>query len=340
MLNFLVALSIITNTLVVKVTNGTDESKPLKNITVSVVGFDTTNDIKFSKSVTPKNGLAVLKKVNPNLFYQAEVNYQGVSYFSDVGQFKDDTLTLEVTIYDVTDKDDDIELTNYHIVIFPEPQLGGYYVVEALNLNNQGNKTFNAQYYVYFFLPHGTDSITFIQPQNEEKWMVVGDTVFYNDVVYPGNQTIAFNYIVPGEQFTLNREFPKRITSAQIFTAPGVKIKSKYFKKQGEQNINGQVYIVYNLSQPTEKFDLEVSKGKISAGSKSNIQIPIAIAVAVIVLIIIIFLRVRTVKGGPKVSGEKEELLEELRKLIDLKEKGIISSEEFNKAKKKICDKL
>ena len=342
MLNFLVALSIITNTLIIKVTNGTEPSKPLKNIMVSVVGFDTTNNIKFSKSVKPRNGIAVIKRANPKLFYQAEVNYKGVSYLSDVGQFKGDTLTLEVPVYDVTDKDDDIELTNYHIVIFPEPQTGGYYIVEALNLNNQGNKTFNAQYYVYFFLPHGTDSITFIQPQNEEKWMVVGDTVFYNDVVYPGNQTIAFNYIAPGEKLTLHREFPKRITSAQIFTAPGVKVKSKFFKNQGEQNINGQTYVVYNLSKPTESFDLEISKGPVPGGgsSKSNVEIPIAIAVAVIVLVIIIFLRLKTVRGGAKVSKEEEDLLEELKKLIELRDKGILSKEDFNKAKKKICDKL
>ncbi len=337
MLNFLMTLSIIANTLVIQVTNGTNPYKQLKNLTVTVYGFDDQNNVKYSKSFKLKRDKIILKNLDKNLFYQAETDYKDVKYYSNAGKFQDDTLTLTLHVFDVTDKDNDIQLTNYHMVIFPDQNSGGYYIVEALNLTNQGNKTFNAQYYVYFYLPQGTDSITFIQPQSEEKWVVVGDTVFYNDVVYPGDQTIAFNYIAPGQKVNIYREFPKALASAQIFTAPGIKIKSKLFKKEGEQNINGQTYIVYRLNNSSDKFSISVEEG--SAAAKSNVKIPIVIAVAVVALVLIIAFRINTVKKG-KVSPESRELLEKLRKLVEMKEEGLISKEEFNKSKKKICDKL
>ncbi len=338
MLNFLMALSIIANTLVIQVTNGTNPQEQLKNLTVTVYGFDDQNNVKYSKSFKLKRDRIVLRNLNKNLFYQAETDYKDVKYYSNAGKFEGDTLTLTLHVFDVTDKDKDIQLTNYHMVIFPNENSQGYYIVEALNLTNQGNETFNAQYYVYFYLPQGTDSITFIQPQNEEKWVVVGDTVFYNDVVYPGDQTIAFNYIAPGEKVNLYREFPKTLASAQIFTAPGIKIKSKLFKKEGEQNINGQTYIVYRLKKPSDKFSISVERGSTTA--KSNVQIPVVIAVAIVVLVLIVLLRINAVKKKGKISTEAREQLEKLRKLLELKEEGLISKEEFNKSKKKICDKL
>ncbi len=338
MLNLLLAISIISRVLIINVTNGTDPNKPVDNITVSVVGFDDKNNIKFSKAFTPKKGRIVIKNADGTLFYQAEANYQNVRYLTEVGKFEGDTLVLELPVFEVTDDDKDIALTNYHMVIFPNDRGPGYYVVEALNISNTGSKTFDAQYYIYFFLPPGTDSITYIQPRNEEKWVVVGDTVFYNDVAYPGDQTIAFNYITTQPEITLYREFPKKLSSGQIFTAPGVKVKSKLFKKEGEQTINGQTYIVYHLVEPTDKFSVEVKKG--SAGGRSNVQLPIAIGVAVLVLVAIIFVRIRSVKSGARLEGEKGDLLDELKKLVELKEKGIISEEEFEKAKKRICEKL
>ena len=337
MLNFLMALSIVANTLVIQVTNGTNPQEQLKNLTVTVYGFDDQNNVKYSKSFKLKRDRIVLRNLNKDLFYQAETDYKDVKYYSNPGKFEGDTLTLTLHVFDVTDEDKDIQLTNYHIVIFPNENSQEYYFVEALNLSNQGNRTFNAQYYIYFYLPQGTDSITYIQPQSEEKWVVVGDTVFYNDVVYPGDQTIAFNYIAPGEKVNLYREFPKTLSSAQIFTAPGIKIKSKLFKKEGEQNINGQTYIVYRLNKPTDKFSIAVERG---SAAKSNVKIPVVVAVAVVVLVLIIVFRINAVKKKGKISPESRELLEKLMKLVEMKEEGIISKEEFNKSKKKICDKL
>ncbi len=337
MLNLLLAISIVSKVLIVNVTNGTDPKKPVDNLTVSVVGFDEKNNIKFSKAFNPRKGRIVVKNADGTLFYQAETSYENVRYLTEVGKFEGDTLVLELPVFEVTDDDQNIALTNYHMVIFPNDRGPGYYVVEALNISNTGSKTFDAQYYVYFYLPPETDSITYIQPRNEEDWVVVGDTVFYNNVVYPGDQTIAFNYISTLPEVSLYREFPKKLSSAQIFTAPGVKIKSKMFKKEGEQTINGQTYIVYHLVKPADRFSVEIEKG--STG-KSTVKLPIAIGVAVLVLLVIVFVRIRSVRSGAGVTGEKGDLLDELKKLVELREKGIISREEFEKAKKRICDKL
>jgi len=78
--------------------------------------------------------------------------------------------------------------------------------------------------------------------------------------------------------------------------------------------------------------------GPTETGILVTLLVPIAIAIIVVITAILLAIRfiIRAAKEKPKEEPKQTEIADELKKLAELHDQGVITDEEFNEQKKKL----
>lgn len=140
-------------------------------------------------------------------YYRAVVTYQDVSYQSQVGQIPEpgQSLALELTVYDTTEDDDAISVTQSHTWTSFSP--GAAIIYEMLMFENRSDRSYvgsgpvvgsmGGKATLHFPLPAGAREL---KPQEGlmECCMVDTETDFtYTMPILPGRYPVVFSYRVP-----------------------------------------------------------------------------------------------------------------------------------------------
>ncbi|MDO8567532.1 MAG: carboxypeptidase-like regulatory domain-containing protein [Dehalococcoidales bacterium] len=210
--------------------------------------------------------------IDPGTTYAVGTTFQEADYTSSTITLTADnsTQTVELAVYDATTSDENIQISNGHIVAFAGE--GALEVLEVWRFNNAGNKTYigtKGKTTLRFTLPQGAASLSPAQGSIE----TASNGAVYSAAVPPGVTDISYTYVIPfqGSSVTISRQTDYPIADFHLLVEDtGVKVASKALTPAGPQSINGTNYLDFRAGNLARGVDLDASFSGIARAPVSS----------------------------------------------------------------------
>ncbi len=207
-----------------KVLNKTVNEKGVEGLEVTLEGYIDKERAAVYHTKTDQTGSFSFEGLNadPNMLYYAVTEYQGVKYFSPAVHFQGDrTLFLDFTVYETTDRDDEIYIKMHHILL--ERAKDHFEIREVMVVENRGKRTYLGP--LRISLPEESSHFQSANP------FIVKTKDGFSDTsdIKPGVRTLMFSYQVhpDGSNYTLKKEIHLKTESLDfIFPDSGIEAKS------------------------------------------------------------------------------------------------------------------
>lgn len=294
--------------------------------------------------------------------YSISFKYQEAQYDSPPIDFKDGkaTKSIEVPVWDATTDPRDLKLRMLHVLLEPG-QDGSILVREFYLFQNQGVKTYigskelgpDKRETLRFSLPPGAKDVEYLE--GLMPCCVVSQEGGFVDTmdVKPGMRQLIYAYTVqPGSSsYILKKGVDYPTDAYNIFVADvGVKVEAEGLASQGTIEAGDRRYIRLAASDLKPGAQLDV---KLSNLPRQRHGFFVALALGGVLLLLSLgfvypFFAKRKVptpeaiESGPRGvwEAERQALLNEIADLDEAFERGEISSEEYEKARRIKKDRL
>lgn len=211
--------------------------------------------------------------IDPSNTYFVKTGFQDAEYSSGKINFKADSpsQTVELAVYDSTISDENMQISNGHMVVFVDQ--GELQVMEVWKFINMGVKTYigtrgkTARATLKFTLPQGASSVSpgeGFAPETADNGIV--DT----SAIPPGVTTVSFSYIIPyqGSDITISRKTDYAVASFGLLVQDsGVKVKSVALTPKDPLDMGGTKYLYFTAQNLSRGTDLDASFAGVSRPS-------------------------------------------------------------------------
>ncbi len=297
--------------------------------------------------------------------YSVKTSFQDADYSSDKLILTADSpsVTTELAVYDSTTSDENIQVSNGHMVVSADQ--GALQVMEVWRFTNTGDKTYigakgkTARATVKFTLPQGAGSVSPGQgftPETTPTGIV--DTA----TVPPGITDVDFTYVIPynGADISILRKTDYPVANFKLLVKDsGVKVTSLSLTPQEPLDMGGTKYVYFTAQNLPRGIEMDASFSGVTRQSNtpSGASIPwpwLAAGVGALSAIVLVsYSRLR--KGqAPSLSpagdmqpvslaqtpNEKNSLIRELARLDDDYEAGKIIETEYRARRSKAKHRL
>lgn len=291
--------------------------------------------------------------IDPGTTYTVGTTFQDADYTSETVNMTSASPSklVELNVYDSTTSDENIQVSNGHIVVFADQ--GALQVLEAWRFSNVGTRTFigvkgkAGRSTLQFTLPQGATSVS---PGTGPTIEPTAVGAVYTAAVPPGVTDINFTYFIPyqGSSATISRKTDYPIADFRLLVEDtGVKVTSLALTPAAAQPINGSNYLDFTAVNVARGVDLDASFSGIvntSAGSQASLPWVWLLAGGVLLGLMgmIVYPRLKkrqvtasslAVQATPlratPAPGEENKLLRELARLDDAYEAGKIDEQAY-----------
>ncbi|MEK7354570.1 MAG: carboxypeptidase-like regulatory domain-containing protein [Chloroflexota bacterium] len=269
---------VISGQVVNKTANGSSVSAVEVSLTVYFNGKVTSDE---QKATTGGNGKFEFKGLSTDngTAYTVSAIFQDASYTS-----KEFTLTptslsqaVELDVYDSTTSDENIQVSNGHIVVYVEH--GDLEVKEIWRFSNIGDKTFigtqgKTSGTLRFTLPSGATSLS---PGPGSAIKMTGTGAVSTMTVPPGVTDINFSYFIPyqGSSMMILRKTDYPIASFSLLVQDtGVKVTSVAMTPASPQMMDGTNFLYFTANNLARDIELDASLSGIVNPSAASPSAP------------------------------------------------------------------
>jgi mono/diheme cytochrome c family protein len=207
--------------------------------------------------------------------YWVSVDYQGVSYFSDVAVFDGSTqdLNMPIIIYDATTDWITLNFDLVHIgLAFSEDsvQVSELYVINNPSLLTVVIPT-DGSSLPFIELPKGVTELTGLSPDSRGAAFLPATDGIALPPTSDAQYGVIASFSIPYDRrLIFEQNFPMPITSMSLFIPEGISIKTDQLGDSGTQNFGGTVYHLYESTNlPAGLLTFIVSgtqRGNVSVG--------------------------------------------------------------------------
>lgn len=290
------------------------------------------------------NGSFSFEGLDWNRSYELTVLYQQAQYTSSKMVFvpNQDTIDLQLPVFDSTESDQNISINNLHTIIYPSSDKKlvnvtniyeflnsekNIYVGSSLQNENSSRKT------LVFNVSIGAKNVNFLSGINPENVIKNGNQYFDTAAVNPGFRNVVLSYDLPLESFetTLILEPHYKVNNLIVLVKKeGVNAEVKDIGDPVDVVIESDTFEKYEKSDLSRGEKVLVSFKGVFVFKDLKKYIPILLF-GIFIFAGIIYSRFRDIGNSKLVSkniNTREDLLKEIARLDDLFElKGIEESE-------------
>ncbi len=339
-----------------KVQNRTPGGAGVGNIMLTLHTYlnDTEQSAAGATTTTDAQGNFTFSGLNPDPSYSYELgidDYQGAQYTGSTLSFaKDETQkSVDMTVWDSTTSDAAISVEISHIVI--TPQQGSLMIMEFYNFKNSGDKSYvgtkpvtpdGKKETIRFSLPPEATEIEYGMGLMDCCVVINQGALIDTMAVEPGIREISFAYRVnySGGTYNLARtiDFPTDMINVLI-EGEGIKVASENLTSMGQIDIEGTPFTYLAGQQLARNASISTSLSGLPEGSIQGKLLWAGAGLAVVAVLLAVgypALRRRSqpqpalARGqGPRPTGNREALIEEIARLDDDFEAGNIPEEQY-----------
>ncbi|MCG2769734.1 MAG: hypothetical protein L6435_15350, partial [Anaerolineae bacterium] len=193
-----------------------------------------------------------------------QVEYKGVSYWSNVVVFSqgDALLSVPITVYDSTSSSEDLWIERAHLILEFEP---GAIVVQEMHIFvNGGDKVYassleGSRRTAHFPLPSGATDLEMTEALMTCCIEMVEGGFAYTRPIVPGEMEFFFSYRLPYQttSYTLSKNVVYPIHSADVLIADeGVKVTSSNLTAREPVTPQGRRYLHFSAQGLAQGDDL------------------------------------------------------------------------------------
>jgi mono/diheme cytochrome c family protein len=207
--------------------------------------------------------------------YWISVDYQGVSYFSDVAVFDGSTqeLNMHIIVYDATTDWTTLSFDLVHIGLAfsaDSVQVSELYVINNPSLLTVVIST-DGSSLPFIELPKGVTELTGLSPDSRGAAFLPASEGIALPPVSDAQYGVIASFSIPYDRrLIFEQNFPMSITSMSLFVPEGINIKTDQLGDSGTQNFGGTVYHLYESTNlPAGLLTFIVSgtqRGNVSVG--------------------------------------------------------------------------
>ncbi|MER3447528.1 MAG: hypothetical protein C4291_12145 [Candidatus Dadabacteria bacterium] len=317
-------------TIIGKVMNKSTE-EVARGIDVTLTAYLGDRETESIKARTNDDGIFEFKNLPWNRAYTVLLNYKRTQYETDKLVFypDEDTKTLDLPIYEPTDKDGDISVSINHMIV--QISESAITVAELVVFHNVGKRVYigakemqdGRRETLRFNLPSGAEDIQFLEGLRSEVVVKTDDGFADTSSVEPGIKRVVYVYTLPYKSgkniIERTIDYPTR-SFILLVSDSGVKVKVDGLSAGGTIQVADGRFLQWTGSgiPPQAKIRIEISKPFLSVDLTKWV-----ILGAVVVLILGSVLYSFVIKPKEKVKGvpsptqpDSEYLEEERRRLI------------------------
>lgn len=341
-----------------KVQNKTPGGAGVSNITLTLHTYlnDTEQSAAGATTTTDAQGNFTFSGLNTDPSYSYEItidDYQGAQYTGSTVTFaKDETQkSADMTVWDSTTSDAAISVDISHIVI--SPQQGSLMIMEFYNFKNSGDKSYVGTKQVTpdglketlrFTLPPEATEIEYGMGLMDCCVVINQGALLDTMAVEPGIKEISFAYRVnySGGTYNLARTLDYPMDTINVLIeGEGVKVSSENLTSRGQIDIEGTPFFYLAGEQLARNARISTSLSGLPEGSIQGKLLWAGAGLAAVAVLLAVgypALRRRSLpqpalaRGpGPRRTGNREALIEEIARLDDDFEGGSLPAEQYQR---------
>ena len=239
------------------VANKTAGASVIANQDVTLTSYSGTTQKDKKTTKTDAQGSFSFEglDVGPNLIYQASIEYQGVTYYSQPVMFSADKAdqTVTLTVFDSTDDSSVIKSPSKHYLV--EPESDGVIISEILIVQNSSDKTYvgakdvhqGAKETLHLTLPAGAQDVQFVDGFDDSRVFQQDGAITDTDPIFPGNSQRVFRYRIPAQNdaasFTSTMDMGADKVNVLMPDA-GAELSVSNLPNKSIQDIQGDKYVL------------------------------------------------------------------------------------------------
>jgi hypothetical protein len=282
-----------------EVLNGSAENKPISGITVTLHIFDSSGTEKGTlTALTDEQGYFAFKGLDTgkDLFYLAEVNFQGVLYHSSALSFTEgeEKLRLPVVAYETTESDSEIAVQKAHFIFAVAPDRKTIEVMEMYSVVNNGRKTFVTKDGKTLRFPIPPEAMDFVSDSLNPE----GGEAVLTEPILPGPmpQPLTLGYVLPvrGDSLEIRRIVFYPVESYNVLVKDiGLTVEVPGTKRGRNVETAGDVYLNFEGEKLPKGGEITVKLSGLEKASKVQVGETtwvLATTVAVVLALLGLFL--------------------------------------------------
>jgi mono/diheme cytochrome c family protein len=243
------------------------------DIEVTLTAYLGDRETETTKAKTTKLGFFGFKNLSWNRAYTVSLNYKGTEYVTDKLVFDpaEDTKTLDLPVYEPTDKDNDIKVNVNHMIL--QVSEGAIKVAELMVFHNGAKRVYigskeiqdDKREALKFNLPSGAEDIQFLQGLTSESVVRTDHGFADTSSVEPGIRRIIYAYTLPYKsgQNVIERTIDYPTDGFILLVSDtGVKVKVDKLTSNGTVQVAEGRFLQWTGSEisPQTKIRIEISK--------------------------------------------------------------------------------
>jgi len=308
----------------------------------------------------------------PGRAYLAVVEYEGVTYASDIVLFDEgkNSLELPIEIYESTSDASKLLIERLHLFLEPVDDRR-IRVVALYILTNPGNSVIvassEAEPALYFDLPEGAENLEFRDGELGGRFVPTNDGFGDLASIRPG---VGSHQILLAYELELDRklELSQRVelpVKAVVVLVPedGINVRGETIQDEGVREMDGFNYHTYNGSSIAagESLDLVISRAssfslaQLSSGSSTSLVVGAAVfLMALLTAGVLLNRRNRQTEDEiedesgdetqvemiAQVNGSEDDIIDAILALDDLYKAGQLPEEAYHQRREELKDRL
>ena len=278
-----------------------------------------------------------------NRSYELTVLYQQAQYTSNKMVFppNEDTIDLQLPVFNSTESDSNISINNFHTIIYPASDEKFVSITNIYEFLNSENTIFVGSKFsddgeqrktLTFEVPEDAKNVNFLNGLDPKNVIKKGDQYFDSTAVNPGFRNVVLSY-----------ELPLKRTATSININPGYKVNNLIvlLKKDG---VNAEVEGISDSTDVVIDNDTfkKFERANVSKGAKVLVlfrgvyvlddlkkYIPIAIF-GIFIIAGIFYSKFNSKTSSQNTDLTREDLIKEIARLDDIFELDGISENEYH----------
>jgi cytochrome c len=314
------------------------------------------------KVKTNRDGLFEFKDLPWNRAYAVSINYKGAQYETDKLVFypDEDTKTLDLPVYEPTDKNNDISVNVNHMIVQISERATT--VAELIVVHNAGKRVYvgtketqdGKRETLQFNIPPGAGDIQFLQGLRGEAVVKTDEGFADTSSVEPGIKRIGYTYTLPYKsgKNVIEKTIDYSTESFILLVSDsGAKVKVDGLTAGGTIQVSEGRFLKWTGSgiSPQTKIRIEISKSISGADLLKWVMLGVVIVLigGSVLYSFVIRSKGRVKEVSPPTQSNSEVLEEERKKLIqeiaeldDRYEAKEIGEEEYKEIRSKKKERL
>ena len=253
-----------------RVGNATPGSNVLAGLPATLRAYDATSEVLSRTAQTDSTGLVTFTRLptETNYFYQAEVAYQGGTFFASPVQFAltgTAVLTADVAVYETTTDPGAVSIGAIHLFVQSINE-GTATMVEFYQFDNASDHAFvgdtKTHHTLKLSLPKDAQNLRFDGLGLGKRFFQDGDAIYDTDVVVSGQnaQRVTMLYEVPyhnGGSFERQTFYPVKAWDVIVpeTSGSGTPLAVKGLTDKGKQQMNDGTSVLLYSGTPAQAGD-------------------------------------------------------------------------------------